>query len=177
MSTDVKLFENAEFGNVRVVVRNGEPWFVARDVARALGYADTTDAVRRHCEKANDFRGGEMPPSATPMKIIPEEDVYALIFGSHLDSARKFKRWCTDEILPSIRKTGGYGIVSYSLEEKIAAARIVLDCAGITGNQLALGIDRIYRLETGQSALESSGVALVAPTQTQFSRQHSWASN
>ena len=80
----IKIFENSEFGAVRVVDVNGEPWFVARDVASALGYVDTTQAIRMHCEKAKDFRGVEMTATATPMKIIPEEDVYALIFGSHL---------------------------------------------------------------------------------------------
>ena len=87
---DMKIFENSEFGAVRVVDVNGEPWFVARDVASALGYVDTTQAIRMHCEKAKDFRGVEMTATATPMKIIPEEDVYALIFGSHLESAKSF---------------------------------------------------------------------------------------
>lgn len=106
---DMKIFENSEFGAVRVVDVNGEPWFVARDVASALGYVDTTQAIRMHCEKAKDFRGVEMTATATPMKIIPEEDVYALIFGSHLESAKQFRRWICDEVLPSIRRTGQYG--------------------------------------------------------------------
>lgn len=106
---DMKIFENSEFGAVRVVDVNGEPWFVARDVASALGYVDTTQAIRMHCEKAKDFRGVEMTATATPMKIIPEEDVYALIFGSHLEAAKQFRRWICDEVLPSIRRTGQYG--------------------------------------------------------------------
>ena len=106
---DMKIFENSEFGAVRVVDVNGEPWFVARDVASALGYVDTTQAIRMHCEKAKDFRGVEMTATATPMKIIPEEDVYALIFGSRLESAKQFRRWICDEVLPSIRRTGQYG--------------------------------------------------------------------
>ena len=61
-----------------------------------------------HCEKANDYRGVEMTATATPMKIIPEEDVYALIFGSHLESAKQFRRWLCDDVLPSIRRHGGY---------------------------------------------------------------------
>ena len=105
---DMKIFENSEFGAVRVVDVNGEPWFVARDVASALGYVDTTQAIRMHCEKAKDFRGVEMTATATPMKIIPEEDVYALIFGSRLESAKQFRRWICDEVLPAIRKHGGY---------------------------------------------------------------------
>ena len=115
---DMKIFENSEFGAVRVVDVDGEPWFVARDVANALGYVDTTQAIRMHCEKAKDFRGVEMTATATPMKIIPEEDVYALIFGSHLESAKQFRRWICDEVLPAIRKHGGY-LTPAKLEEAL----------------------------------------------------------
>lgn len=115
---DMKIFENSEFGAVRVVDVNGEPWFVARDVASALGYVDTTQAIRMHCEKAKDFRGVEMTATATPMKIIPEEDVYALIFGSRLESAKQFRRWICDEVLPTIRKHGGY-LTPAKLEEAL----------------------------------------------------------
>ena len=115
---DMKIFENSEFGAVRVVDVNGEPWFVPRDVASALGYVDTTQAIRMHCEKANDFRGVEMTATATPMKIIPEEDVYALIFGSRLESAKQFRRWICDEVLPAIRKHGGY-LTPAKLEEAL----------------------------------------------------------
>lgn len=115
---DMKIFESSEFGAVRVVDVNGEPWFVARDVASALGYVDTTQAIRMHCEKANDFRGVEMTATATPMKIIPEEDVYALIFGSRLESAKQFRRWICDEVLPAIRKHGGY-LTPAKLEEAL----------------------------------------------------------
>lgn len=115
---DMKIFENSEFGAVRVVDVNGDPWFVARDVASALGYVDTTQAIRMHCEKAKDFRGVEMTATATPMKIIPEEDVYALIFGSHLESAKQFRRWICDEVLPAIRKHGGY-LTPAKLEEAL----------------------------------------------------------
>lgn len=115
---DMKIFENSEFGAVRVVDVDGEPWFVARDVANALGYVDTTQAIRMHCEKAKDFRGVEMTATATPMKIIPEEDVYALIFGSHLEAAKQFRRWICDEVLPAIRKHGGY-LTPAKLEEAL----------------------------------------------------------
>ena len=80
---DMKIFENSEFGAVRVVDVNGEPWFVARDVAKALGYQNTVQAVNTHCKKVNDFRYSKMLPSATPMKIIPESDVYRLVMRSN----------------------------------------------------------------------------------------------
>ena len=116
---DIKIFEREEFGTVRVVDVNGEPWFVARDVAQALGYVDTIRAIRMDCERAKDCRGVEMTATATPMKIIPEEDVYALIFGSHLESAKKFRRWLCDEVLPSIRKTGGYSMAPKTYAEAL----------------------------------------------------------
>ena len=82
--SDVQIFRNAEFGAVRVVDVNGEPWFVASDIAKALGYERPNDAVNTHCKKVNDFRDSKMLPSATPMKIIPESDVYRLIMRSNL---------------------------------------------------------------------------------------------
>lgn len=169
MNSEVKLFENPEFGNVRVIMQGGEPWFVARDVAKALGYVDTTQAVRMHCEKANDFRGVEMTPSATPMKIIPEEDVYALIFGSQLESARKFKRWVCDEVLPSIRKTGGYGKLpsSYagSTEDIVGALTKFLALHYADKNQLMLAVNKGVKNATGLDLLALSGTELIAPTQ------------
>lgn len=69
MENGIKVFERQEFGQVRVVDVNGEPWFVARDVANALGYVDTTQAIRMHYEKAKDFRGVEMTATATPIGI------------------------------------------------------------------------------------------------------------
>lgn len=116
--SEMQIFRNVEFGAVRIVDVAGEPWFVARDVASALGYVDTTQAIRMHCEKAKDFRGVEMTATATPMKIIPEEDVYALIFGSHLESAKQFRRWICDEVLPAIRKHGAY-LTPARLEEAL----------------------------------------------------------
>lgn len=88
----IKIFERQEFGQVRVVDVNGEPWFVARDVAKALGYQNTVEAVNTHCKKVNDFRDSKMLPSATPMKIIPESDVYRLVMRSNLPDAERFSK-------------------------------------------------------------------------------------
>lgn len=94
---------------IRTLEKDGEPWFVARDIAKALGYYDTDQAVRSHCKKANDFstrqnNGGYIPP----MKIIPESDLYRLVMRSQLKSAEEFQDWVMEEVLPSIRKTGSY---------------------------------------------------------------------
>jgi prophage antirepressor-like protein len=105
--------------DVRVFETDGDPWFVAKDVADALGYADTSQAVRNHCDDAKSLKDmdpsfqrvqqnqwfSELDPKA---KLIPESDVYALILGSKLESAKRFKRWVVKDVLPSIRKTGAY---------------------------------------------------------------------
>lgn len=106
---EIKIFNNAEFGEVRTVVVNGEPYFVGKDVALALGYSDTADAIKKHVD-AEDKGVGEIPTPGGKQKmiIINESGVYSLVFGSKLPDAKKFKRWVTSEVLPSIRKTGGY---------------------------------------------------------------------
>lgn len=101
-------FEGAD---VRVFDRGGEPWFVAKDVAIVLGYANPQDAVRRHCKAARQVGGAgfahplNLDPQTT---IIPERDVYRLIMRSNLPSAERFEEWIVGEVLPSIRRTGGY---------------------------------------------------------------------
>lgn len=105
---ELKLFEKAEFGSVRVILKEGEPWFVARDVAIALGYSDPADAIQRHCKKVNDSNIGVSPTIPSP-KIIPESDVYRLVMRSKLPDAVRFQDWVVEEVLPAIRKTGHYG--------------------------------------------------------------------
>lgn len=106
---DVKLFENEEFGLVRTVVVDNEPWFVGKDVALALGYADTDQALRKHVDDDDKLtRQIKGSGQARQMNVINESGLYALIFSSKLKSAKKFKHWVTTEVLPSIRKNGGY---------------------------------------------------------------------
>ncbi|WP_243546194.1 BRO family protein [Pseudodesulfovibrio tunisiensis] len=94
--------------NVRVVQDDqGEPWFVAKDVAEVLGYADTDQAIRSHC-KAALTSPVKMTGQARHMKIIPERDVYRLIMRSKLPAAERFEEWVVGEVLPTIRKHGAY---------------------------------------------------------------------
>jgi len=104
---DLKIFENEAFGAVRVVMKDGEPWFVARDVAQALGYADPANAVQRHCKKVNDSNMGVSPSVPSP-KIIPESDVYRLVMRSNLPDAERFQDWLVEEVIPAIRRHGAY---------------------------------------------------------------------
>lgn len=106
----IKLFEHEKFGQVRTLTdENGEPWFVAADIARALGYSNTSDAIQRHCRgvvKHDTYEQGVSGNQA--LNIIPEKDVYRLIMRSNLSEAEKFQDWVCEIILPSIRKHGAY---------------------------------------------------------------------
>lgn len=105
---DITLF-SYEGKDIRTVVDNdGNPWFVGKDVAEALGYIDTADAIRRHCKKVNKISQQGDTPKSPPINIliISEYDVYRLIMRSNLPDAEKFQDWVVEEVLPSIRKTG-----------------------------------------------------------------------
>ena len=94
---DLQIFNNEEFGEIRVVVINGEPWLVGKDVARALGYKDTSDALKKHVDK-EDKGVGEIPTPGGRQNVITinKSGMYALILGSKLPSAKRFKHWITD---------------------------------------------------------------------------------
>ena len=106
---DIQIFRNEQFGQVRVITKDGEPWFVGKDVAKVLGFVNSRDAISNHVFAEDkgvdsiDTLGGKQT-----MTIINESGLYALIFGSRLESANKFKKWVTSDVLPSIRKHGMY---------------------------------------------------------------------
>ena len=106
---NLQIFNSEEFGQIRTMVIDGEPWFVGKDVAEALGYERPTDTVRKRVD--DEDRGiskMETPSGKQEMTIINESGLYTLVLGSKLDSAKRFKRWVTSEVLPAIRKTGSY---------------------------------------------------------------------
>ncbi len=106
---ELQIFNNEEFGQVRTVVIDNEPYFVGKDVAIALAYKDTPDALKRHVEAEDKLtRCFTDSGQRRNMLIINESGLYALVFGSKLETARKFKRWVTSEVLPALRKTGSY---------------------------------------------------------------------
>ena len=106
-----QLFNNPEFGDLRCIEKDGEPWFVGKDVAVALGYAEPRSAVSKRVE-VEDRGVAEMetPSGTQKMTIINESGLYSLIFGSKLEKAKRFKHWVTSEVLPALRKTGSYTI-------------------------------------------------------------------
>lgn len=107
---ELTVFNNEEFGEIRTITIDGEPWFVGKDVTEILGYSNPRDALSKHVDSDDKntvaFRDGT---SGNPkMTIINESGLYSLIISSKLPSAKAFKRWVTADILPAIRKTGGY---------------------------------------------------------------------
>ena len=127
---EIKLFNNPEFGDVRAVSINNNPWFVGKDVAQVLGYSDTAQAIRKHVD-AEDKGVVEMttPGGVQQITAINESGLYSLILSSKLPGAKKFKHWVTSEVLPSLRKHGGYiaGQEEMSDTELIAKALLVAD--------------------------------------------------
>lgn len=121
MENNVQVFNNVEFGKVRVVEVDGKPWFVAADVAMALGYAKPRNAISAHCKGALK-QGVPTNGGVQEATIIPEGDVYRLIIRSKLPSAERFEKWVFDEVLPSIRRTGSYQIKEMSDDEIIGKA-------------------------------------------------------
>lgn len=120
---DVLVFSNSEFGNIRTVTVNGEPWFVGKDIAEALGYSNPSKAVMNHVDDEDkqflmcdiaDSQNGNVLTGQSKTAIINESGLYSLILSSKLPNAKKFKRWVTSEVLPAIRKTGHYETPGYA---------------------------------------------------------------
>lgn len=116
------VFDNADFGEVRTVVIDGEPWFVGKDVAECLGYTNPSKALADHVD--DDDKLNNKTLSSLGQRggwLINESGMYALIFGSKLEKAREFKRWVTSEVLPTLRKTGHYEVaVDQSVNQLLA---------------------------------------------------------
>lgn len=123
---EVQLFKNQEFGSVRTLVINSEPWFVGKDVAEALGYSKARNAIATHIDSEDKK---DAPIQGTlggvqEMTVINESGLYSLVLSSKLPSAKKFKRWVTSEVLPTLRKTGQYQVKELSGSELMAKALI-----------------------------------------------------
>lgn len=122
---ELQVFNSPEFGDIRTVEIDGKPYFVANDVARALGYVETAKAIRTHCKGVSEM---DIPSKGgiQCMKVIPEGDIYRLIVRSKLPSAEKFETWVFDEVIPSIRKNGGYIVGQETLSDEELMAKAIL---------------------------------------------------
>ena len=129
----LQIFNNPEFGQVRTLTIEGEPWFVGKDVAVALGYESPRAAVSKRVDPEDKgVSEMETPSGKQQMTIINESGLYALIFGSKLESAKRFKHWVTHEVLPAIRKTGAYSMTpkrrELTLDDYMKAAQLAAVC-------------------------------------------------
>lgn len=107
---ELKIFQNSEFGTIRTLSINNEPWFVGKDVASILGYKDTVNALKSHVDE-EDKKGWQITTTSRGLQsanIINESGLYSLILSSKLPKAKEFKHWVTSDVLPAIRKHGGY---------------------------------------------------------------------
>lgn len=142
---ELQIFNNPEFGEIRAVEISGEPWMVGRDVAAALGYSNTRDALSRHVD--DEDKNTVVNPDGTPgnpnMVIINESGLYSLVLSSKLPGAKKFRRWVTAEVLPSIRKTGGYIVATTDMTDAEIMARALL----VANDTIKRRDERIQALE------------------------------
>lgn len=155
---EIEIFRNEEFGEVRTRVINNVPMFVGKDVAMSLGYTNPMKAIRDHVDD-EDKGVNEMftPGGNQQVTFINESGVYSLVFSSKLPDAKKFKHWVTSEVLPSIRKTGGYMVAKQDDTPETIMARAVLIAQDAlkkidkelaeANNQIARQQDRIGTLE------------------------------
>lgn len=121
---DLVLFQNPEFGVIRTMRDDkGEPWFVGSDVANVLGYSNPRKAIRDHVDEEDRTRNDSFLVNGTAPTLINESGLYALILGSKLESARRFKHWVTSEVLPAIRKQGGYMVARTDESDEVIMAR------------------------------------------------------
>lgn len=128
MMSEIQVFNNSEFGEIRVMELNGEPYFIGKEITTILGYTNPRKAITDHVDAEDkgvtkcDTLGG-----AQDMTIINESGLYSLVLSSKLPGAKRFKRWVTSEVLPSIRRNGGYidGQETMSAEELMAKALVV----------------------------------------------------
>lgn len=155
MSKEIQIFANDQFGEVRTLTKDGEPWFVGKDVAEILGYGNTKDALLNHVDEEDRaiLQKSENATFEIPnrgMTIINESGLYSLILSSKLPTARAFKRWVTSEVLPAIRKHGEYTAPKVSqkrLGEVNSAARIIrqtLKEAGMAPQFVAVAMKSLY---------------------------------
>ena len=143
MNNQLEIFKNEQFGEVRVSIIDNEPWFVGKDIAEVLGYKDTDYAIRTHVDEEDKLiRGFTGSGQNRNMIVINESGLYSLVLRSKLPEAKKFKRWVTSEVLPSIRKNG-----MFAVDELLENPDLLIATA------TKLKEERIARLEAEKKAL------------------------
>lgn len=153
---NLQIFENERFGRVRTIEQNGEPWFIARDVCECLSIGKYRDAVSRLEEDERGSVEMDTPGGRQSLSAVNEYGLYSLVLSSRKPEAKEFKRWITHEVIPAIRKTGGYisGAKEMS-DEEIMAKALLIGKRTIEQQQL-----RIQNLEVTNSKLSVSNTIM-----------------
>lgn len=164
---DLQIFNSEEFGEIRTVTIDNEPWFVGKDVAESLGYSEPRSAVSKKVDE--DDKGVaemETPSGKQNMTVINESGLYALIFGSKLESANRFKNWVTSEVLPAIRRHGVY-MTDQTLEKALTSPDFLIQLATQLKNEqeknvaLAADNERMKQKEIFADAVAASHTSIL----------------
>lgn len=148
---ELKVFENPEFGKIRGVEMNGEPWFVGKDVADALGYKNPSEALQDHVDDEDKLNSNSL--SSLGQRggwLINESGLYSLVLSSQLPTAKQFKRWITSEVIPSIRKNGGY----IAGQEELTDTELLAKALMVANKTLAERNARISQLTVQNQIME-----------------------
>lgn len=157
-----QVFESSEFGQLRVTQdENGEPWFVASDIAKALGYGDATHMTRRLDEDEKGLRSVETPGGEQQMTVITEAGMYSAVLGSKIVGARRFQRWVTHEVLPALRRDGAYVASSGDEDDETLMARALLAAKRAIDRKDALIAEMKPKALFADSVAASDGTCLV----------------
>lgn len=156
----MQVFENPVFGQVRTVTRDGEPWFVAADVCRALEISDNRSATARLDSDEKDAVSIRTPGGAQEMTIVNEPGLYSLVLGSRKPEAKNFKRWITHEVIPAIRKTGSYTIAP-SIEDECRKLRAEAMQLNARTRSFKAAVAAMKDFNLSQIAMEAVGIPLI----------------
>ena len=155
---ELQIFKNPDFGQVRVVNINGEAWLVGSDVATALGYTNPAKAIRDHVYDEDKLTERfVLSGQNREVIVINESGVYSLIFSSKLPTAKKFKHWVTSEVLPSIRKTGGYKVEKPMDDMEVLCRAVLISDKRIKAleNKIELDAPKVAYADYGSASKDS----------------------
>lgn len=153
MDNEIQLFHSDQFGDVRALSVDGEPWFVAKDVAKALGYRDAEKMTRRLDDDEKGTRSVGTPGGEQRVSVITEAGLYSAVLRAKIPGAREFKRWVTHDVLPAIRRTGGYMVARDETPEQTMARALLIAQETIDRSNKALRFEQ----ERNAALLEQNG--------------------
>lgn len=173
---ELQIFNNEEFGQVRTVEIDGKPYFVGKDVALALGYKDTVNALKQHCRGVVKHHLVDSKGRKQEVNFISEGDMYRLITHSKLESAERFESWVFDDVLPTLRKTGSYEIPKQKPEKKkknLSAANMLVKT--VSGIFKEAGVDPVFiAAEAKRLYKEQADIDIQIPLITDDTTQALW---